>query len=139
MPRDNGYRKDSSAPKYLPNLPATKPPDEPQSSRLGVALSDPRWKRERKNFTQIHNDALRGEGRAAGVPYPVRFLYCLMLSYAWDTGYCFPSQETLAGHMECTTRTIRRYLVVMQKHKLVTVKRQGLGDPNIYHLEPTFD
>ena len=139
MPRQ--YRRSrNDSPLYIPNAPVNPEPDPADTpAGIRVELSDPRWKRERKNFTQIHNDVLRGLGKAAGVHHSVRMLYCILLSYAWDTGYCFPSQETLAQHMDCTTRTIRRYLATMQEHKLVSVKRRGLGDSNIYHLEPTFD
>lgn len=62
-------------------------------------------------------------------------LYSLLLDYAWQDGECFPGQNTLARDMGLEERQIRRIITSLKVAKLITTKRPGLGQPNVYYIE----
>src|SRR3989344_1856623 len=55
-----------------------------------------------------------------------------LLLYAGVNGESFPSQETLAKNMGCSTRYIRYRLDMLCAAGLVTRKRRGFGKSNIH-------
>lgn len=55
-----------------------------------------------------------------------------LLLYAGVNGESFPSQETLAKNMGCSTRYIRYRLDMLCAARLVIRKRRGFGKSNIY-------
>lgn len=55
-----------------------------------------------------------------------------LLLYAGVNGESFPSQDTLAKNMGCSTRYIRYRLDMLCAARLVTRKRRGFGKSNIY-------
>lgn len=85
----------------------------------------------RHGFTQIPNlvlyDPLLGANE--------KLCYVLLLSYAWQTGSCFPSQKLLAQDMACSERTVISTLAKLRKCKLISVERRGQGLANIYHIK----
>jgi len=89
----------------------------------------------RGGFAQVPNvvlyDPLLG---ASG-----KVCYVLLLSYAWQSERCFPSQKLLAENMSCTVRTTIRALKDLQKRKLIIIEKPGQGKPNIYHIRKLSD
>jgi len=85
----------------------------------------------RHGFTQIPNVVLRNPELTATA---IR-LYALLLSYAWQTGSCFPGEDMLAVEMGVTSRTVRNALNELREYKLITWERRGLGKVNIYYIE----
>ena len=85
----------------------------------------------RPGFTQIPNQVLRDNKLSSDA----KILYALLLSYAWQQGYCYPGQETLAKDMECNIRTAQRYLTALQQRGLIASERRGLTKTNIYFIE----
>jgi biotin operon repressor len=59
----------------------------------------------------------------------------MLLSYAWHNDFCFPGQETLAKDMGVTDRSVRTYIKELETKGFLTIKQQGQGKPNIYHLD----
>ncbi len=62
-------------------------------------------------------------------------LYALLIDYAWQDGECFPGQNTLAHDMGLQRRQIINLLASLKKAKLISIKRPGLGKPNVYYIE----
>ena len=67
-------------------------------------------------------------------PVSGRSLYGVLLSYAWQDGWCHPSQETLAGDAGCKDREIRNNLAELARKGLIQIVRQGLQKPNVYQI-----
>lgn len=57
-----------------------------------------------------------------------------LLLYAGTSGEAFPSQQTLANDLGCSTRQIRYSLDVLCAASLVERKRRGFAKSNIYFL-----
>lgn len=81
-------------------------------------------------FTQVPNVILRSTDLSVGA----KLTYAMLLSYAWQNDFCFPGQDTLAEDMGSGRRSVVRYIDELEKHDLITIKRQGLGKVNIYTL-----
>ena len=74
----------------------------------------------------------------ANEPSPgAKLAYAMLLKYAWQNDYCFPGQARLAKDMGVVERSIRTYLQELEKHDFLSIKRRGLGRPNIYELNLT--
>lgn len=84
----------------------------------------------RQGFTQLPNFLFQIRGLSHGA----KLAYALILSYAWQGGYCFPGQETLARDLEVSTRSVIEYLKELQASGLIRIQRRGLGMTNIYHV-----
>jgi biotin operon repressor len=84
-----------------------------------------------QGFTQVPNHVLRSGDITPGG----KLAYAMLLSYAWQNDYCFPGQERLAKDMGVTDRSVRTYLQELQTKGFLTIKRQGLGKPNLYELD----
>jgi len=83
-----------------------------------------------QGFTQVPNFILRSKDLSVGA----KLTYAMLLSYAWQNDFCFPGQETLATDMGSGKRSIVRYLDELERAKCISIRRQGLGKPNIYTL-----
>jgi len=83
-----------------------------------------------QGFTQVPNFILRSKHLSVGA----KLTYSMLLSYAWQNNFCFPGQETLAAEMGSGKRSIVRYIDELDKADCISIKRQGLGKPNIYTL-----
>lgn len=62
--------------------------------------------------------------------------YSLLLDYAWQTGSCFPGQQTLAKELGVSTRTIQRDLEELKAFGLIDWKQRGKNRTNIYYILP---
>jgi DNA-binding MarR family transcriptional regulator len=86
-----------------------------------------------RGFTQVPNHLLRSDKISAGA----KLAYTMLLSYAWQNDFCFPGQERLARDMGAGERSVVRYIQELEKEQFITVKRRGLGRPNLYELSLT--
>ena len=86
-----------------------------------------------KGFTQVPNHVLKSEKISPGA----KLAYTMLLSYAWQNDYCFPSQERLAKDMGSGVRSVVRYIQELEQHDFIKVKRQGQGRSNLYELNLT--
>jgi Helix-turn-helix domain len=86
-----------------------------------------------RGFTQVPNHLLRSSKISAGA----KLAYTMLLSYAWQNEFCFPGQERLAKDMGAGERSVVRYVQELEKEQFITVKRRGLGRPNLYELNLT--
>ena len=86
-----------------------------------------------KGFTQVPNALLKHPQVSPGA----KLAYTMLLSYAWHNDFCFPGQERLGKDMGVNERSVRTYLKELESKKFLTIKRQGQGRPNIYHLDLT--
>lgn len=84
-------------------------------------------------FTQVPNVILKSPDLSVGA----KLTYAMLLSYAWQNDFCFPGQETLAGDMGVSKRSVVSFIKELDKSGHVTVKRQGLGQVNVYTLHAT--
>jgi hypothetical protein len=82
----------------------------------------------RRGFTSTPNRVLCNAALSMGA----RFVYTLLLSYAWQEDRCFPGQERLARDVGCSVRTVQRYLAELEDAGEIHVIQQGLQRPNIY-------
>ncbi len=82
----------------------------------------------RRGFTSTPNRVLCNAVLSMGA----RFVYTLLLSYAWQDDRCFPGQERLARDVGCSVRTVQRYLTELEEAGEIRVIQQGLQRPNIY-------
>lgn len=60
--------------------------------------------------------------------------YSLLLDYAWQTGSCFPGQQTLANDLGVSVRTVQRDLEELKKFGLIDWKQRGKNRTNIYYI-----
>ena len=78
-------------------------------------------------------DSLVVQGRRRD-PFEI-VAYALLLRYAWQNDYCYPSQELVAQNMGVTSRSLITYLKELQKVGWITVERRGQSKSNIYELD----
>lgn len=83
-------------------------------------------------FVQMPKWILRNPDLTPGA----KTVYSLLLSYAWQNDFSYPGQDTLAKDMGAGVRSVVRYVQELEKFrpKILEVKRQGQGKPNVYHL-----
>lgn len=62
--------------------------------------------------------------------------YSLLLDYAWQSGSCFPGQQTLANDLGVSIRTIQRDLEELKDFGLIDWKQRGKNRTNIYYILP---
>lgn len=84
-----------------------------------------------QGFTQVPNAILRTNK----VSHAAKFVYALLLSYAWHNDFCFPGQQQLAKDMGATDRSVRTYLKELKDQGFVEIKQRGQGRPNVYTLK----
>lgn len=84
----------------------------------------------RDGFTQVPNEVLDDNT----VSVPARFLYSVLLSFAWDNNEVYPGQNRLAESLGVSDKSIRTYLVELEKKGYLIKKRRGLNHTNIYTL-----
>lgn len=86
-----------------------------------------------RGFTQVPNFILASRELSGSA----KLAFSMLLSYAWQNDYCFPGQETLAGDLGVTDRSIRSHLKELEAQGLLTIRRRGQGKTNIYELSLT--
>ena len=82
----------------------------------------------RSGFTQIPNLILRNPELTLGA----KVTYGLLLSYAWQKDNCYPSQDRLAADMGAGERSVIIYLQQLTAAGLISIRRRGLGQTNVY-------
>lgn len=95
-----------------------------------VILQDRSLKQFKGGFTAIPNRILKNSEITLGA----RMVYAMLLTYAWQDGFCFPAQERLAKDLGVTDRSVRTFLKELRENELITWKQQGLNRPNIYYI-----
>ena len=83
-----------------------------------------------KEFTKLPNDILFAQTLSPST----KTLYALLVSYARDKSYCYPSQISLGADLGVSTKSIGRWLKELTSHGLITTKRRGLAQSNVYYL-----
>lgn len=85
-----------------------------------------------EGFTMIPNVVIRNPDLSDGA---VR-LYGLLLSYAWQDGFCFPGQERLATECGKGVKAIYRHTKELEAADLISVKHRplhkGVNMTNVY-------
>ncbi len=61
-----------------------------------------------------------------------KVVYALLLDYAWQQGSCFPGQKRLAEDLDTTERTIQRALTELRDYALISWRRRGMTQTNVY-------
>ena len=84
-----------------------------------------------KGYTMVPNFVLDSDAVSPGA----KLAYALLLRYAWQNDYCYPSQERVAENMGVTSRSLITYLKELQGAGWITVERRGQGKSNIYELD----
>ena len=84
-----------------------------------------------RGFTMVPNFLLDTNIVSAGA----KLAYAILLRYAWQNNFCYPSQELVAKNMGVTSRSLITYLKELQKVGWLTVERRGQGKSNIYELD----
>src|SRR5262245_29015793 len=72
-------------------------------------------------FTQVHTALIRDPSLSNGAFR----LFCVIQSYAWQDGYCWPGEERLAKDVGVSVRTIRNWLAELRKRMVWT------GEPTV--------
>jgi DNA-binding MarR family transcriptional regulator len=83
-----------------------------------------------KGFTQVPNFLLKSNKLSPGD----KLAFAMLLSYAWQNDYCFPGQVRLAKDMGLSDRSVRTHLKSLEAKGLLTIRRRGQGQTNIYEL-----
>jgi len=82
-------------------------------------------------FTQIPNYIQHNNK----ISLQARFLYSVLLSFAWKENRAFPGQKKLASIMGFSRDDqVRKYLIELKNNNLIVWKRRGLGKTNVYTL-----
>ncbi len=81
-------------------------------------------------FTQIPNFVLQMGSLSAGA----KVAYAMFLRYAWHNDYCFPGQERLGKDIGVSRSRVSEYITELKDAGLVSVKRRGLNQTNIYKI-----
>ncbi|WP_338832861.1 hypothetical protein MHLNE_16120 [Moorella humiferrea] len=84
----------------------------------------------KKGFTSAPNAVLYDSSLSIGA----RWLYIILLSFAWQENECWPGHERLAQIAGCHRNTIEKYLKELRTAGLLSWKRRGLNQTNIYYL-----
>jgi len=84
----------------------------------------------KKNFTKLDNNILKDPN----LSIQEKILYVSLVSYCWESGYCYPGQVQLASELGVSDRSIRNWLKGLEKYGLIKkVHRFGLS--NLYYLK----
>lgn len=97
-------------------------------------MSDERWALFEdagmaEGFTQVPNIIIRNPELSMSAKY----LYGLLLSYAWEDPYAFPGQKRLKR--DCGVKkvdTLRPYLYELKDAEVLDIRRRGQGKTNVY-------
>jgi len=76
-----------------------------------------------KNWLWMDNDYLNGYARVFGAVGTA--IYVSLCRHADnETQKCFPSQEKIAEELNITSRTVRKYLKLFEKHHLISIEKE---------------
>jgi Helix-turn-helix domain len=71
---------------------------------------------------------------ARNVSRDAKFLYAVLLGYAWQAGSCFPGYTRLCEDLQASENMVRKYMRELESAGLLIQRRRGLGKTNIYTL-----
>lgn len=94
-----------------------------------------------EGFANVPNMIIRNY-KKLGMTHAEFGLIMQLITYKHDDGDPFPSQETLADHMETSARHIRSILSSLEKKELIEVEFRyidGKRSSNVYILKPMID
>lgn len=86
--------------------------------------------RSLKGFTQIPNVVLKD----ASISFGAKVAFAVLLSYAWQSDFCYPAQDRLASDLNCSVRQVRRLLSELKDGHFIDWKQQGLNKTNVYYI-----
>ena len=84
-------------------------------------------------FTQVPNCVIRDKKLSSNG----KLVYAQLLSYAWHNNHAFPGQDTMAGELGLSLRTVNGAVAELQTQGYLEVQRRGLGKTNQYVLHHT--
>ena len=87
----------------------------------------------RGGFTQIPNFILKNASLSIGA----KLTYALFLHYAWNSGQCFPGQDTLGEAMGMSKSRANEFIKELERAGLVEIQRRGQGKTNLYKIKFT--
>ncbi|TEB10842.1 hypothetical protein Psfp_04092 [Pelotomaculum sp. FP] len=93
-----------------------------------LIMENPKLK---KGFTSVPNAVMMARGLSIGA----KLIYGLLMMFAWQENECFPGQERLAQVAEISTRQVQRYLIELRKYGLITWRRRGQNQTNVYYIK----
>src|SRR6266542_4273868 len=102
----------------------------PSESQEGIDIIEIVDENLRQGFAQVPRPVLR----AKGLSVKAKLLYVALLDYAWQKGSCFPGHATLAADLDVSIDTVQRALGELKVFGLISWKRRGLNQPNVYYL-----
>ena len=79
--------------------------------------------KRKRGWFWLDNDYLNGYGKVFG-PVGVAIYVSLCRHVDNKTQKCFPAQETIAGELKITSRTVRKYLALFQKYHIVSISKE---------------
>ncbi len=100
-----------------------------KDERQTVIIKDKALKKL-KGFVQIPNAILLHDN----ISFGAKVAYGVLLKYAWQDGFCFPAQESLAKDLNCSIRNVQRFLSELKSAELISWKQMGLNRPNVYYI-----
>ena len=86
------------------------------------------------SYTIIKNELLA----ASQLSIQARYLHMVLLRFAGQDDFCYPSQDTLATIMNLSVRRVRTYLEELCQNKLVRIDRSGYNRTNTYYVSKDF-
>ncbi|TEB06172.1 hypothetical protein Psch_03216 [Pelotomaculum schinkii] len=93
-----------------------------------LIMENPKLK---KGFTSVPNAVMMARGLSIGA----KLIYGLLMMFAWQENECFPGQERLAQVAEISTRQVQRYLIELREYGLITWRRRGQNQTNVYYIK----
>lgn len=87
-----------------------------------------------QGYVSVPRTVMRDQRLSLGA----RVLYSTICDYARESNCAWPSELTLAGHLGCSDRQVRRYLAELTGLGLVTTVRESRVDHNQYVIEPDY-
>ena len=108
--------------------------DEPERER-GVRFAPGTDPRLQEGYTILPNVVLR----CPSLSMEAKAMYGILLSYAWQDGTCYPSQDRLAADIGASADTVQRRLRELVKKRYIDIRRRGLNRPNEYVILPLPD
>jgi len=96
-----------------------------------VVITDPALKTFEGGFTAIPNRILENQELSLGG----RMTYAMLLKYAWQDGFCYPAQQSIASDLGVSDRSVRTFLTELRDAGLIEWKNRGLNRPNIYYIK----
>lgn len=90
---------------------------------------------EQEKFSAVRHWLIKARGIGA---YEIA-VYSVLAMYADNDGYCYPSVATIAAHLECSVRQVKKVLGILAELKIVHILprygKDGSQTSNLYRIE----